>query len=199
MNTISENANPWRPSTELAVVPEARTSRSIVPEKGAPRAIGSEGNIEDEGFQVFGEDAIGRFFRQTELIENILVPADPPSGPLHVIVIYVAVGAEYHVVLDIVFRLEEPGQDVVAVDFAFHTFILPHREPEKNTAMWIGRITRTCWEKQKRILGLLDWLLVWRPDRGIVAAQVIRLFLGCTNWADSGTIQGPLVRWAMLD
>ena len=56
MNTISENANPWRPSTELAVVPEARTSRSIVPEKGAPKAIGSEGNIEDEGFQVFGED-----------------------------------------------------------------------------------------------------------------------------------------------
>ena len=56
MNTISENANPWRPSTELAVVPEARTLRSIVPEKGAPKAIGSEGNIEDEGFQVFGED-----------------------------------------------------------------------------------------------------------------------------------------------
>lgn len=92
---------------------------------------------------------------------------------------------------------DAPG--LVAVDFAFHTFILPHREPEKNTAMWIGRITRTCWEKQKRILGLLDWLLVWWPNRGIVEAQVIRLFLGCTNWADSGTIQGLLARWAMLD
>jgi len=74
---------------------------------------------------------------------------------------------------------DAPG--LVAVDFAFHTFILPHREPEKNTAMRIGRITRTCWEKQKRIPGLPDWLLVWRPGCSIVETQVICPFLGCTN------------------
>jgi hypothetical protein len=56
MNTISERASTWRPSAELAVVPEARKSRSVVPEKGAPNAIGSEDGIEDDGFKIFGED-----------------------------------------------------------------------------------------------------------------------------------------------
>ena len=46
MNIISESATTWRPGVEPAVVPE----------KGAPKAIGSEDGIEEDGFQMFGED-----------------------------------------------------------------------------------------------------------------------------------------------
>ncbi|MDA1089138.1 MAG: hypothetical protein O3A85_02325 [Proteobacteria bacterium] len=56
MNTISESATSWRPSVELAVVPEARTPRPVVPEARTPRAIGSEGGIKDDDFKIFGED-----------------------------------------------------------------------------------------------------------------------------------------------
>lgn len=47
MNTISESANPWRPSVELAVVPA----------QNAPVAIGSENDSGEEGgFNIFGDD-----------------------------------------------------------------------------------------------------------------------------------------------